>query len=111
HVVIIDEVSMVDVPLAWQLFQAIDLKRTAVVLVGDHNQLPPVGPGNLLRDLIERRPIPTVILDQVVRQAGVLKENCIAVLRGEVRKSAASSAEGEAPWILANRFNEVSDTR
>ena len=43
-VVIVDEVSMVDIPLAWQLFQTIDPERTAVVLVGDHNQLPPVGP-------------------------------------------------------------------
>ena len=50
---------MVDVPLAWRLFQAVDLTRTAVVLVGDHNQLPPVGPGNLLRDLVRSRAIPT----------------------------------------------------
>lgn len=59
-VLLVDEVSMVDVPLAWHLFRAIDFTRTCVVLVGDHNQLPPVGPGNLLRDLIERQPIPTV---------------------------------------------------
>lgn len=106
-VLIVDEVSMVDIPLAWHLFRAIDFARTSVVLVGDHNQLPPVGPGNLLRDLIERQPIPTVILDQVVRQAGVLKENSIAVLRGEVRKTAAPEAGGRSPWIVANRFTEV----
>jgi exodeoxyribonuclease V alpha subunit len=110
-VLIVDEVSMVDVGLAWNLFCAIALDRTAVVLVGDHNQLPPVGPGNLLRDLIEREPIPTVILDQVMRQAGVLKENSIAVLRGEVRKSAEVVAGGRAPWILANRFTEVTAGR
>ena len=106
-VLIVDEVSMVDIPLAWHLFRAIDFARTAVVLVGDHNQLPPVGPGNLLRDLIDRRPIPTVILDQVVRQAGALKENSIAVLRGEVRRTAAPEAGGRSPWIVANRFTEV----
>jgi exodeoxyribonuclease V alpha subunit len=83
------------------------LARTCVVLVGDHNQLPPVGPGNLLRDLIERQPIPTVVLDQVVRQAGVLKENSIAILRGEVRKTAAPEADGRWPWVVANRFTEV----
>jgi exodeoxyribonuclease V alpha subunit len=105
-VLVVDEVSMVDIPLAWHLFRAIDFARTAVVLVGDHNQLPPVGPGNLLRDLIERQPIPTVILDQVVRQAGVLKENSIAVLRGEVRKTAPQQ-DGRSPWIVANRFTEV----
>ena len=84
---IVDEVSMVDVVLAWHLFQAIDLDRTAVVLVGDHNQLPPVGPGNILRDLIESRALPTTILDDIVRQAGILKENCIAILKGEVPKT------------------------
>jgi len=106
-VLIVDEVSMVDVPLAWHLFRAIDFARTCVVLVGDHNQLPPVGPGNLLRDLIERQPIPTVILDQVVRQAGVLAENSIAILCGEVRRTAAPEPNGRSPWVVANRFTEV----
>jgi exodeoxyribonuclease V alpha subunit len=110
-VVIVDEVSMVDVPLAWHLFRAIDWERTAVVLVGDHNQLPPVGPGNLLRDLIERRPIPTVVLDQVVRQAGVLKENCIAVLGGEVRRTAPEGSDGRPPWIVVNRLTDVLDAQ
>jgi exodeoxyribonuclease V alpha subunit len=106
-VLLVDEVSMVDVPLAWYLFRAIDFARTCVVLVGDHNQLPPVGPGNLLRDLIERQPIPTVILDQVVRQAGVLAENSIAILRGEVRRTAGPDLDGRLPWVVANRFTEV----
>ena len=43
-VIIVDELSMVDVPLAWHLFRSVDLEKTAVVLVGDHNQLPPVAP-------------------------------------------------------------------
>lgn len=110
-VVIVDEVSMVDVSLAWHLFRAIDLSRTCVVLVGDHNQLPPVGPGNLLRDLIERQPIPTVILDQVVRQAGVLKENCIAVLSGDVRRTAEEGRDGRPPWIVVNRLSDVLDAQ
>ncbi len=109
-VVIVDEVSMVDVPLAWHLFQAIDFDRTCVVLVGDHNQLPPVGPGNLLRDLIERQPIPTVVLDRIVRQAGVLKESCIAVLRGEVRRTAPDE-NGRPPWIVVNRLSDVLDAQ
>ena len=106
-VVIVDEVSMVDISLAWHLFRAIDWDRTSVVLVGDHNQLPPVGPGNLLRDLIERRPIPTVVLDQVVRQAGVLKESCIAVLEGQVRATAPEDAEGRPPWVAVNHLSDV----
>ena len=106
-VVIVDEVSMVDVPLAWRLYDALRLGTTALVLVGDHNQLPPVGPGNVLRDLIERRPMPTVVLDEVVRQAGVLKENSIAVLRGEVRKTADEMPNGRRPWYLVDQFTEV----
>jgi exodeoxyribonuclease V alpha subunit len=81
------------------------------VLVGDHNQLPPVGPGNLLRDLIERQPIPTVILDQVVRQAGVLKESSIAVLHGDVRQTADEGPDGRPPWIVVNRLSDVLDAQ
>lgn len=110
-VVIVDEVSMVDVSLGWQLFRAVDLEKTCVVLVGDHNQLPPVGPGNLLRDLIERQPIPTVVLDQIVRQAGVLKENSIAVLRGDVRRTADVGPDGRPPWIVVNRLSDVLDAQ
>ncbi len=104
-VVVVDEVSMVDVPLAWHLFKAIDLSRTAVVLVGDHNQLPPVGPGNILRDLVKKRPIPTVVLDEVVRQAGILKENSMAVLDGEVRPTAKTAAGVRPSWIVCSDFS------
>ena len=110
-VVVIDEVSMVDVPLAWHLFQAIDLGRTAVVLVGDHNQLPPVGPGNILRDLIDTRIVPAVILDEIVRQAGVLKENSIAILQGEVRKTAPENGTDRRPWYLVDQFTDPSDVQ
>ncbi len=74
--------------------------------MGDHNQLPPVGPGNILRDLIDTRVLPTVVLDEIVRQAGPLKENSIAVLRGEVRKTAAPEPERVPPWILINHLTQ-----
>ncbi len=105
-VLIVDEVSMVDVPLAWRLFKAIDLERTAVVLVGDHNQLPPVGPGNLLRDLIRSKVIPTVILEDVIRQAGTLKENSIAILKGEVRKTSEDVLDGRRAWYVIDQFTD-----
>ena len=105
-VLIVDEFSMVDVLLAWHLFEAVDLSRTAVVLVGDHNQLPPVGPGNILRDLIASRAVATVVLDKVVRQAGVLKENCTAVLNGEVRKTSEMSAGGCRDWYMVDQFTD-----
>lgn len=105
--IVVDEFSMVDVPLAWHLFQAIDRQRTAVVLVGDHNQLPPVGPGNILRDLIHTELVPMTILDQVMRQAGALKENCIAILRGEVRPTVGPEAGQPRPWYLCNHLKDA----
>ncbi len=99
-VVIVDEVSMCDVHLMWRLLDAIDLSHTRLILVGDPNQLPPVGPGNLLRDLLQRRVVPTVVLDQVVRQAGTLKDNCTAILRGDVRATADGTNGVLRPWYL-----------
>jgi len=104
---IVDEVSMVDVVLAWHLFQAIDLDRTAVVLVGDHNQLPPVGPGNILRDLIESRVLPTTVLDDIVRQAGILKENSIAILRGEVPKTPQRDTSARGAWYVTDQHTDA----
>lgn len=106
-VLVVDEVSMVDVVLASHLFDAIDLDRTSVVLVGDHNQLPPVGPGNILRDLIESRVLPTTILDDVVRQAGILKENSIAILSGDVPKTPQRDTSERGAWYVADQHTEA----
>ncbi|MFD2760471.1 ATP-dependent RecD-like DNA helicase [Lentibacillus juripiscarius] len=64
---IIDEMSMVDVRLANNLIQAIH-KNTKVLFVGDIDQLPSVGPGNVLRDMIQAG-VPTIELTEVFRQA------------------------------------------
>ncbi|MCX6343465.1 MAG: AAA family ATPase [Armatimonadetes bacterium] len=106
-VIIVDEVSMTDVPLAWRLFQAIELSRTAVVLVGDHQQLPPVGPGNVLRDLIETKVLPTTILDEVIRQAGVLKENSIAILNGTVKQTHSPADDERGVWYVVDQHSEA----
>ena len=110
-ILVIDEVSMVDAPLAWRLFQAVDLTKTAVVLVGDHNQLPPVGPGNLLRDLVKSRVVPTTILTRIIRQAGVLKENSTAILSGKVRPTTEVQTGGRRPWYVIDRFSDREDVR
>lgn len=107
-VVIVDEVSMLDVPLCFHLFKAIDFSKTNLVLVGDHNQLPPVGPGNIIRDILTNRLIPTVILDEVVRQAGILKENSIAILDGRVAGN-KESEEGKKSWYLVDKYTEQMD--
>ena len=110
-VLIVDEISMLDVPLAWRLFQAIDLEYTGIVLVGDHNQLPPVGPGNILRDLIDSRLLPTTILDDVVRQAGILKENSIAILRGEVPKTPQKDHADHGAWYVVDQHSKSEDVQ
>jgi exodeoxyribonuclease V alpha subunit len=66
-VVLIDESSMVDLLLAQRLLDAVP-PGCQVVFVGDADQLPPVGPGNLLRDLIESGVVPIVRLSEVYRQ-------------------------------------------
>ena len=110
-ILVVDEVSMMDVPLAWRLFQAVDRTRTAVVLVGDHNQLPPVGPGNLLRDLVRSMAIPTTVLTRIIRQAGVLKENSTAILTGEVRPTSDSFVGARRPWYVIDKFADREDVR
>lgn len=100
-VIIVDEFSMMDIFLTQSLLRAIT-KDTAVVFVGDHNQLPPVGAGNVLRDLILYQVIPTVILSQVVRQSGALKENSYAILSGKVAPSIPQQINEPSPWLLEN---------
>lgn len=66
-VVIIDEASMVDQEVLFRLLSALK-KRTHLIFVGDHNQLPSVGAGNVLRELIFCNKIPTVRLEKIFRQ-------------------------------------------
>ncbi|MCL1991208.1 MAG: ATP-dependent RecD-like DNA helicase [Defluviitaleaceae bacterium] len=66
--VIIDEVSMLDTYLAFQLLTSLQ-EGVQVILVGDDNQLPSVGPGQVLKDLIESQMIPLTRLTEIHRQA------------------------------------------
>lgn len=68
RLLIVDEVSMVDIWLANQLFKSIP-DTMQVVLVGDQDQLPSVGPGQVLRDFIDANVIPIVALTEIYRQA------------------------------------------
>ncbi len=67
-VVIIDEMSMVDIFLMNYLVKAL-YKGTKLVLVGDIDQLPSVGPGSVLKDLIESNKLPYITLNKIFRQA------------------------------------------
>jgi len=81
---IVDESSMVDVLLAHALVRAIP-SGARLVLVGDVDQLPSVGPGSVLRDAIQSGAIPTARLTEVFRQAGSSRivQGAHAILRGE----------------------------
>ncbi len=65
--IVLDEMSMIDVMLMYHLLKAVKY-NTRILLVGDVDQLPSVGPGNVLRDLIASEVIPCVRLDTVYRQ-------------------------------------------
>ncbi|MAF64921.1 MAG: ATP-dependent RecD-like DNA helicase [Planctomycetota bacterium] len=82
--VIVDEISMLDVVLAHHLLKAV-APPTRLVLVGDPDQLPSVGPGNVLSDLLASERIPVHRLTRIFRQAegSLIVENAYRVLRGE----------------------------
>nr|WP_263325624.1 ATP-dependent RecD-like DNA helicase [Neobacillus sp. Marseille-Q6967] len=67
-ILIVDETSMLDIWLANQLFKALP-EHIQVILVGDEDQLPSVGPGQVLKDLLNSERIPTVRLTDIYRQA------------------------------------------
>ena len=68
-VIIIDEMSMVDINLMNALLKAIILGQTRLILVGDVSQLPSVGPGSVLKDIIDSNCFKTVALTKIFRQA------------------------------------------
>jgi exodeoxyribonuclease V alpha subunit len=67
-VLIIDEASMIDIVLAYNLLKAVQNKMR-VIIVGDVDQLPSVGPGNFLRDIINSGAVPVIKLNYIFRQA------------------------------------------
>lgn len=83
-VIIIDEMSMVDIYLFQSLLNAISV-GTRLIMVGDRNQLPSVGPGQVLQDLIRSGSFPVVILEKIFRQAGEsdIVVNAHKINRGE----------------------------
>lgn len=83
-VVIIDEMSMVDLPLMHALLCAV-MPGTRLILVGDRNQLPSVGPGSILKDMIDSECFSVVTLTKIFRQAGEsdIVVNAHKINRGE----------------------------
>lgn len=87
-VIIIDEASMIDIYIMYSLLNAIKL-GTRVIFVGDSDQLPSVGAGNVLKDMIESNIINVVTLDEIFRQAS---ESMIVVNAHRIKK-------GQPPYL------------
>ncbi len=83
-VIIVDEMSMVDIYLMHALLDAITV-GTRLIMVGDRNQLPSVGPGSVLKDIIESGKVPVVRLTRIFRQASEsdIVVNAHKINRGE----------------------------
>ena len=94
RVIVIDEMSMVDTMLMRHLLDATD-KGTSIILVGDPDQLPSVGCGDILRDLLSCKSIPAIKLDALHRQAddGSIAANANLILEGNEPKSSGDDFE------------------
>ena len=100
--IVVDEVSMVDINLLHALLRAITV-GTRLILVGDVNQLPSVGPGNVLRDVIRSECYPVVRLSRIFRQAAAsdIIVNAHRINAGEH----ISTAPGSKDFLFIHRDN------
>jgi exodeoxyribonuclease V alpha subunit len=89
---IVDEASMIDVLLMNRLLKSVPLGAT-IALVGDVNQLPSVGPGNVLKDIIYSEVVPVIELDQIFRQAA----------ESRIITNAHAINQGRLPYIESER--------
>jgi exodeoxyribonuclease V alpha subunit len=105
--VVVDEASMVDIELARALLGALP-DDGRLVLVGDVDQLPSVGPGAFLHDVIESHVVPTVRLNRIFRQseASSIVKNAHAILGGEEPTSDPAEAERPEFFVIPKRDAE-----
>jgi exodeoxyribonuclease V alpha subunit len=103
-VLVVDEVSMIDTVLAYNLLKAVPV-RCRVIFVGDVDQLPSVGPGNVLRDMIGSGAIPVVALTEIFRQAArsLIVVNAHRVNRGELPTAAPEEEAVPADFYFVER--------
>lgn len=104
-VIIIDEMSMLDVNLMSSLLKAVK-PGAKLIMVGDYDQLPSVGPGNVLRDIINSRVIPVIRLDHIFRQA---QESMIVVNAHRINKGEMPILKNDSSnFFFMNRDTPVS---
>ncbi len=108
---VVDETSMVDVSLMYQLLRAVPA-HACLILVGDVDQLPSVGPGRVLRDIIESKTVPVARLTRIFRQAEAswIVRAAHAVNEGKPPGSAPAGqgdfyfVEAESPDVIVDRL-------
>lgn len=111
---VVDEASMIDVPLMYQLLKAVP-PWTCVIFVGDVDQLPSVGPGTVLADFIESNTIKVVRLTQIFRQAGAshIVRAAHAINEGQEPESAPAGngdfffVEADTPEAIQDRLGQM----
>ena len=115
--VIIDELSMVDIQLFSSLLEALPI-GCRLVMVGDSDQLPPVGAGNVLHDIIDSKALPVVELNEVFRQAmeSLIITNAHKIVNGEepildVKDKDFFFMEKNSPIYAANTIRELLSIR
>lgn len=115
--IVIDETSMLDIRIAWQLFKRIKT-GTKTILVGDVDQLPSVGPGAVLSEMIQSEMVPTVKLTEIYRQASTshIVTNAVLIRDGQTQIEygdedfifiEAETAEESAAIIESQYLNEI----
>lgn len=108
-VVILDEVSMVDIKLFESLLRALP-DTTRLIMVGDTYQLPPVGAGYVLRDMIASGVIPCEELTIIKRQdPGLIIENCHAIKNGRINLKYSDDLDSDFSFIELNDINEIKE--
>ena len=109
-VLVVDEVSMVNVYLMNSLLKAVP-PHMRVVLIGDVDQLPCIGPGNVLRDVIESGVIPVIRLTKIFRQAqdSMIITNAHAINRGEEPRF-KNTKDSDFFFIRTDDETTISDT-
>lgn len=107
--VIVDEVSMVDVELMAALLDALPV-GCRIILVGDSDQLPSVGPGNVLGDIVASGVMPVVCLTEIFRQAqkSLIVTNAHRIIRGEM--PVLDRTDGDFFFMPRENGFSVSDT-
>ena len=107
---VLDETSMVDVVLGYQFLRAVP-QEACVILVGDVDQLPSVGPGSVLADLISSNVVPVVRLTEIFRQASQsqIVTAAYAINHGQMPQLSAPEALTDFYFVEADEPEEIQD--